>query len=118
MEFKDRFLTLRKSKNIGQLKLAKDLEISSATISFWETGRNEPTLQMLKKIATYFNVTTDYLIGLEDEYGNKIVIPTEEQKDKTITIAARGTGKRTIKLTEEQIATLQNIVKEFETQKK
>ncbi len=46
--------------------------VSKGVISFWETGRNEPSLQMLKKIAVYFEVTTDYLVGLENEDGTKV----------------------------------------------
>lgn len=72
MEFKDIFLYLRKEKGLGQVQLAKELGVSNAVISFWETGRNEPTLYMLKKIAKYFNVSADFLLGIEDENGNKI----------------------------------------------
>jgi len=72
MEFKDIFAELRKEKQIAQEKLAKELEVSNAAISYWETGKREPTLQMLKKIAVYFDVTTDYLVGLENEDGSKI----------------------------------------------
>lgn len=66
MEFKEKFLELRKEKGIGQVQLASDLGVSNAIISFWETGRNEPTLQMLKKICIYFNVSADYLLGLSE----------------------------------------------------
>ena len=64
MEFKKRFKELREKRRISQRELATALNVSHAVISFWETGRNEPTLQMLKKIAQYFEVTTDYLVGM------------------------------------------------------
>ncbi|MCI8459620.1 MAG: helix-turn-helix transcriptional regulator [Clostridia bacterium] len=72
MEFQDIFKQLRKDRGIGQVALAEALGVSKGVISFWETGRNEPSLQMLKKIAVYFEVTTDYLVGLENEDGTKV----------------------------------------------
>lgn len=66
MEFKDRFLELRRERKIGQNQLAKALGVSNAVISYWETGRNEPTIQLLKKICIFFDVSSDYLIGLKD----------------------------------------------------
>ena len=39
-------------------------------ISGWEVGRNEPNQEMLIKIAAYFNVTIDCLLGATDEWGN------------------------------------------------
>ncbi len=72
MEFQDIFKQLRKDRSIGQVALAEALGVSKGVISFWETGRNEPSLQMLKKIAVYFEVTTDYLVGLENEDGTKV----------------------------------------------
>ena len=72
MEVQDIFKQLRKDRGIGQVALAEALGVSKGVISFWETGRNEPSLQMLKKIAVYFEVTTDYLVGLENEDGTKV----------------------------------------------
>ena len=72
MEFQDIFKQLRKDRGIGQVALAEALGVSKGVISFWEMGRNEPSLQMLKKIAVYFEVTTDYLVGLENEDGTKV----------------------------------------------
>ena len=67
MEFKDKFLKLRKQKGIGQNELADELGVSNAIISYWETGKREPTLQMIKKICIFFDVSADYLIGLSDK---------------------------------------------------
>jgi len=63
---------LRHEKNLGQNQLAKDLNYSNAVISDWETGKCKPTLDALIAIARFFDVTIDYLAGLEDELGNKI----------------------------------------------
>lgn len=63
----ERLKMLRTEKNIGQNLLAKDLELSNASISYWETGKQEPTAQAIFKLAKYFNVSADYLLGLKDD---------------------------------------------------
>ena len=55
---------LREDKNLRQKDLADILAIDQRSISFYELGKYEPSLDTLKKIAIYFNVSTDYLLGL------------------------------------------------------
>lgn len=57
---------LRVEKNLWQADVAKALNVTITTISRWELGKQEPDFDMLIKIAKYFGVTTDYLLGLED----------------------------------------------------
>lgn len=57
-----RLRELRKARNISQLKLAMDLNTNQNTISRYETGEREPSINELVKIADYFGVTVDYLI--------------------------------------------------------
>lgn len=47
-------------------QLAKELQTTDAAVSNWENGINEPKISYLKSIAVFFNVSSDYLIGLED----------------------------------------------------
>ncbi len=54
---------IRKEKGISQLKLALDLNTSQNTISRYETGEREPGINELIKIADYFDVSIDYLVG-------------------------------------------------------
>ena len=54
---------IRKSKGISQLKLSLDLNMTQNTISRYETGVREPGINELIKIADYFNVSVDYLLG-------------------------------------------------------
>ena len=49
-----------------QAKLAKYLSLGESTISFYESGKRTPDFDLLRKIAAYFNVTTDYLLGITD----------------------------------------------------
>ena len=58
-----RLKELRKKKGISQLRLATDLNTTQNTISRYETGEREPGVSELIKIADYFNVSVDYLIG-------------------------------------------------------
>ena len=54
---------LRKDKNIDQKQLANFLNVSAGTISNYENEEYEPNLDTLNKIANYFNVSVDYLLG-------------------------------------------------------
>ena len=54
---------IRKEKRISQLKIAMDLAISREAISFYENGKRNPDLQMLKTLSSYFNVSIDFLIN-------------------------------------------------------
>ena len=58
-----RLKELRKSKGISQLRLATDLNTTQNTISRYETGEREPGIAELIKLADYFHVSVDYLIG-------------------------------------------------------
>ena len=56
---------LRKEKNLNQVSLAKALNVSKGVISLWENGLREPGMNSLIIIAKFFNVSIDYLTGLE-----------------------------------------------------
>ena len=58
-----RLKELRKKKGISQLRLATELNTTQNTISRYETGEREPGIDELIKIADYFHVSVDYLIG-------------------------------------------------------
>lgn len=60
--FSDVLRALREDRDVSQSTLAKALGYSRTAISAYETGRNSPSFDDLKKIASYFNVTTDYLL--------------------------------------------------------
>ncbi|MBQ3046768.1 MAG: helix-turn-helix transcriptional regulator [Clostridia bacterium] len=57
---------LRKENNISRNELAKALNVSVRLISYWENGERECDFDMLLKIADYFSVSTDYLLGKSD----------------------------------------------------
>lgn len=57
---------LRKERNLSQSELAKKIGVSQKAIDFWEKGINEPKASYIVKLAIFFNVTSDYLLGLID----------------------------------------------------
>lgn len=66
MRFKDRLKELRKELNMTQEEFAKKIGFSRTAISAWEIGRNEPSNDDTIKLADFFSVTTDYLLGKTD----------------------------------------------------
>lgn len=66
--FCERFQELIKSENISQAELARRLNTSNNQIHYWKIGKAEPSIDYLIKIADYFNVCIDYLVGRQDWY--------------------------------------------------
>lgn len=60
---------IREQKGILQKDLAQKLNKTRACISSWETSKTEPDLQSLVQIANVLEVSTDYLLGRENELG-------------------------------------------------
>ncbi len=64
--FAQRLRELRQEKGLSMKQLAKELGTTDAAISNWENEINEPKISYLRSIAMFFNVSADYLLGLED----------------------------------------------------
>ncbi len=62
---------LRLQSNLSQKELSMQLNIEVSTYANWEQGRTEPSLTILIKLANYFNVTTDYLLGATNNKANQ-----------------------------------------------
>ncbi len=73
----NRIKLLRERYGIGQKKLAIELKLSQPTISDWETGRKVPSSKSTQKLADYFDVSIDYLLGRADF---DVQAPVEIQK--------------------------------------
>lgn len=56
----------RKKKGLSQMAFAKLFGVSQQTIGSWETNRTSPDLESLSRLASFFNVSIDYLLGLTD----------------------------------------------------
>lgn len=62
---------LREERKLTQKELGKILNLRNTTISAWEKDIAEPPYDILKKLCVLFEVSADYLLGLEDETGAK-----------------------------------------------
>lgn len=69
-----RLSSLRKRRNITQAEQAKVLGIARTTYAMYEQGNREPDYDTLKKIADFFDVETDYLLGRTDKPKSQINI--------------------------------------------
>lgn len=69
--FSKRLKELREGKNLSMQDLAVIIKVSNAAISNWENEINEPKISYLVALARYFEVSSDYLLGLENEDGTK-----------------------------------------------
>lgn len=63
---KDKLKELRKIKNVSQKEVSEAIGVTLSAYSNYEQGIREPSYAILKKICVYFDVSADYLIGLED----------------------------------------------------
>ncbi len=64
--FSARIKELRLDKQLSQADLAKAMSVNQRTISNWEKSVRQPDFETLAKLAEFFQVSTDYLLGLED----------------------------------------------------
>lgn len=65
-EFGSKIAELRKSRNLTQAQLAREIGKSTSSIAMWETGQREPDLDTVALLAGRFNVTVNYILGLPD----------------------------------------------------
>lgn len=61
-----RIYELRKENGLSQQALAKKINVTQKSIDFWEKGINEPKASYIISLAKFFQVSSDYLLGLED----------------------------------------------------
>ncbi len=62
-----RIKELRLARGINQVKLAEALGVTKQSVSNWENDNIQPSIEILMKLAEYFCVSTDYLLGLEEK---------------------------------------------------
>ena len=65
-KFRERLKELRIEKGLTQDQLAQETGISRSAIGFWENGKKIPLASVIVVLAKYFNVSTDYLLGVVD----------------------------------------------------
>ena len=67
MKYGDRLKKLRNNANLSQKELSDRLHINRSTYARYETSSTQPDFDTLVKLANYFNVTTDYILGNSDD---------------------------------------------------
>ena len=77
--FSERIKQLRLSLGINQVEFGRRLGVSKQCISNWENGNIQPSIDMLKKIAGTFKVSSDFLLGLDDRRSLDVTALTTEQ---------------------------------------
>lgn len=65
-KFAERLKELRLERKISTKELSDFIGCSNVAISRWENGLRLPSIYYIEKLALFFNVSTDYLIGLKD----------------------------------------------------
>ena len=67
-KFAERLKELREEKEISKLALSKVVQLSDVNFVRWEKGTQDITSDNLIKLADYFDVSIDYLVGRTDDY--------------------------------------------------
>ena len=66
--FGDQIKALRMCRGLNQVEMAKILGVTKQSVSNWENENIMPSVDMLIKIANFFSVSTDYLLGLSEKH--------------------------------------------------
>lgn len=75
----NRIHSLRVANRQSQVELGESLSVSKQTVSNWENGYIQPSVEMLVRIADYFHTTTDYLLGRDNAKTIDVSELSEEQ---------------------------------------
>lgn len=83
MDFPTRLKELREEKNLNKRELGELLNISASTVSMYENGNRVPRVEVLKSLADFFNVDTDYLLGINEDKDMK---KKQEEQDIAVIV--------------------------------
>ena len=107
--FLKRTLGLISKKGITKNKLLTDLKLSKNSFVDWEQRGTIPNGETLTKIAEYFNVSVDYLLGRTDE-------PAPQKTQPVVIMAKGGDGQDVIEVSEEQYQKIKKILELMDEQ--
>ena len=68
MEFKDILNEFLTENNLTKVAFAKAIGVKQSQVSEWLKGKAKPGYDILKSMATTFNITADYFLGIKDTY--------------------------------------------------
>ena len=108
--FAKRFKELRVNANVTQTEVSNYLGITKATVSYYESGKRMPSNKLIKKIANYFKVPIDYLLGMDyimedsnDEYLKDDTLLKIIRRSRTLSSFILDDPRTNVKLLEDYI---------------
>ena len=111
--FAKRFKELRINAGVTQTEVSRYLGITKATVSYYESGKRMPSNLIIRKIATYFKVPIDYLLGMDyvmedsnDEYLKDDTLLKIIRRSKVLSSFILDDPRTNVKLLEEYIRKL------------
>ena len=78
MTFSERLKQLRAQRGLTQDTLSKQSGLTKSSIAMYETGKRKPKIEVLERLADFFNVDLDYLVGKSDR--TTVIVPPAPQK--------------------------------------
>lgn len=114
-DFGLRLRELRIQQNLSQEQLGRRVDRSKSVISSYENNLKVPSVEILKQFALIFNVSLDYLVGIDKNEMVSLNGLTEHQKQVLFTLITefRDTSAKKAGLSIRQLAILNDLMKEF-----
>lgn len=94
----ERLKELRNEKHLTQMDVAKHFEIAKTTYASYEQGRREPDNTMLSKLADFFGVSIDYLMGKSDNIKRGKVDLADPKNESIMTFEGRAIPAQDLEL--------------------
>lgn len=105
-----RLKELREQKGLSQKAFSMKLGVSQSTVGMWESKKREPNFETAKKIADFFGVSVDYILGRTNE-------PNQIDLDKELEGVQFALYSETKELTDEEKKSVLDFVKFLKSQK-
>ena len=112
-----RLKELRKERNLTQTEVANGIGVGQSNVRRWEIGEVLPSSEFVIKLADFFEVSADYLLGRSDDLGNVTVSPTpatlttEEREIIAMYSALDFMGKKLVRQTLETLSGMERPAK-------
>lgn len=110
--FRIRLKVLREEAGYSQYSFAAAFGCAQSTVGSWEAGRREPSIDTILKLADFFHVTTDYLLGRTDERKVYITENPPELADIDVTEVGQSSP-----FTDEQLVALKEMFADMQNGK-
>lgn len=107
--FAIRLKELREKNSLSQKAFSIKIGVSQSTVGMWESNRREPNFETVEKLANFFNVSVDYLLGREE----KAAPQEKQQKPNTIKILGRDGSCVERQLTDDQIDLMKRMIEQM-----